>query len=162
MDKRDKTIYALVVLVILMLAAGMWIVTAKIATIQNDNTQKIAEIRQLVARIEVLKGDTGLPGIGTDGKNGRDGRDGRDSVSTHTETTIIKERAIQGEKGEKGDPAPAPAIQLIQLNQFTGDLETKLSTEDFWTTLIPCNRLLVGCTPILTMPSDSGAFASGL
>lgn len=150
-DPKDRLILVLILLVILAFASTMFVASYKIA--QKQMQQSVAaEMEKQISSIKMLNGKTPVKGVDyTDGKDGNDGRNGRDgtngangkdSVSTHTETTVIKEQPLVGLEGQRGADAP---MQQIRLNPVTNDLETKLSNTIFWQVLIPCDKLIVTC-----------------
>ena len=77
-------------------------------------------------------------------KNGKDGVNSISFSSTITET-VIKEVPLVGAPGLSGTDGKDADQQQIRINPTSGDLETKLSSESFWGTLIPCEELKVTC-----------------
>lgn len=80
-----------------------------------------------------------------------DGANGINAMSYTVNTTVVKEVPLigrpgsdgkDGKDGENGKDAP---IQELRVNSFTGDVETKLSSDVFWRVMIPCSELKVGC-----------------
>jgi len=168
MDRKLKIIFALGIAVILLLIALAAAISYKLAVQDNHSIQvKLANVEktqhELISKINNIDikqpRDGYTPRKGVDYFDGTNGRDGKNSVSK--ETTVIRERAVHGESaydialrhGFKGSeqewidslqPRLSPLLE-IRISPLTGDLETKLSTDDFWGVLIPCNKLQVGC-----------------
>jgi hypothetical protein len=144
MDNKSKLILGLILLIILLLALGVFFLSYKIATIENL-TKNIAEVQKVQPK--VINGTDGKDGNhGANGVDGLNGRDGSDSLSTHRietfYTPIAGPQGIQGEKGQDG------ATQQVRLNPETKNLESKSSNEKFWNIIIPCAELLKDC-PVL-------------
>lgn len=144
MQKRDKAIIGLMLVIIALLAIGVFSLTNKIATLENS-IQTIANTKQLpVPAPTVINGKDGLSIKGDNGEKGNTGENGKDSISTreYFETKIIEQQPIKGDTGAPGKDAPE---QEIRLNESTGNLESKKSDKKFWTVLIPCEKLIVSC-----------------
>ena len=141
MDKKSKLILALLLIIIALLAFGVYFLSYKVATIENS-IQNIADVQKLAPK--VINGQDGADGKnGSDGVAGLDGRNGingLDSKSTYVEKTFYT--PVAGPQGEPGKDAPA---QEIRVNPETKDLETKKTNDGFWFTLIPCSQLLKSC-----------------
>jgi len=85
-----------------------------------------------------------------------DGSSGINAVSYSRTETVVKEVPLMGNTGDEGKTPPCyyedtqcrgtnAATQELRINPYTGDLESKLTDADFWTTLVPCAQLQVGC-----------------
>lgn len=156
MNREGKIRFTLILTVVGLLIAVTYLATDRVAKSDNINesiaalTQEVRELKKMpspkdgYSPIKGIDYDDGRDGSnGRSGKNGVDGTNGVNALSTHTENTVIKEVPIEGKAGEDGKDAP---ILQIRLNPYTSDLETKLSDNTFWETLIPCGKLLVGCS----------------
>ncbi len=141
MDKKSKLILALLLIIIALLAFGVYYLSYKVATIENS-IQNIADVQKLAPKI--INGKDGVDGKnGSDGVAGLDGRngvDGIDSKSTYIEKTFYT--PIPGPQGEPGKDAP---VQEIRINPDTKNLESKSSSDRYWYTLVPCSQLLKSC-----------------
>lgn len=145
MTRRDKIMIGLMLIIILLLAVGVFSLTNKIATLESS-IQLVANSRNV--KPQVYNGTDGKDGISIKGENGTDGSngiDGKDSVSTYSKEVIIKEVPIVGAPGKDGMDGKDADKQEIRINPETGDLESKDSSWRLWTTLIPCNELKVSC-----------------
>lgn len=155
MNKQQRTIFILLLAVISLLFVISFMFTLKLAEAHktdyralydelNKQSVKVDKVTDSIEainnRIETI--EKVQPKDGKDGKNGVNGMDGKDSKSTNTITTIVKEKTVKGDRGEKGDDAP---VLEVRLNPVTKSLEKKYDNQTFWSELIPCERLLVGC-----------------
>lgn len=138
--------------IILLLAIGVFSLTNKIATLESS-IQNVANAKTIEPIIH--HGIDGKDGLSIKGDTGNKGEDGKDSQSTKTQETIIKEVPIVVHGKDGADGVSPPELE-IQINPETGDLETKKSNYKFWTTLIPCNELKVSCVKdVITKPVEA-------
>lgn len=115
---KDSVVAVLVFLVLLLLSALVVTLTIEVSNVKsilNRQAILISGQQEQIDKIIAIK--TAVPLNGKDGKDGTDGEDGRDSVSTHTETTILKEAPVKGEAGEKGDKGD-PGSALLPVMDF--------------------------------------------
>lgn len=106
-------------------------------------------VEEKTNKVIVYEGKPGYtPVVGKDYFNGKDGLN---AVSYSVTRTVIQEVPIKGDPGASGkdgidgkDGADAP-FQELRVNQESGDLESKLSSDKYWITLIPCSELKTSC-----------------
>jgi len=130
--KNDKQLVILIY--VISIATLILIITLGILAILDR--QQIMSIKR---DINNLQNSIVIPKDGKNGKNGQDGytpvlgkdyfngingTDGKDSTSTNT--TIIKEVPLPGEKGDKGDTGPKLEIRVdpdscLLMTRYTGD-----------------------------------------
>lgn len=149
---KNKVIVALVASVILLAIGFMALLTYKVATLENNNKNLAVKFELALDKINKLEdgkdGYTPIKGVDySDGKDGVNGKDGKNSVSTHTSETIVRQEQIA-------------LFKDVRINPETKSLEAKLSTDQFWEILIPCEELLVGC-PLATIPPVQSLFELG-
>lgn len=127
--------------------AASGVVTRK--SIDSEINKSISRsVDDAIARLpKVSNGYTPVKGVdyfdGADGKDGTDGingTDGKDSLSTHTETTVIKELSIPGKDGEDGSDGMTPEIRC---NTDKNRWEIRYSSFESWGLL---NGTAVRCT----------------
>jgi len=117
---------------------------------QSKNLERvIKENPDKIVYVQAKDGKTPIKGI-----DYFDGASGINAMSFSVTNNIVKEVPLIGEKGEPGadgvdgvngiDGINAPT-QELRINPETGDLESKYSNWWFWTPLIPCSELKVGC-----------------
>lgn len=145
MDKKSKIILFLILGSVILLFGIVFYASYQIASIKT-NYDNLAES---VKNIKVINGINGKDG--NDGKNGYgiNGTNGKDSISTITkEIYYVQPPPQKGESGRDGKAGKDAEVQQIQINPETKDLETKMSGERYWTTLIPCAELLRTCPSV--------------
>jgi type II secretory pathway pseudopilin PulG len=113
-DPRHKNILItiLVFLVLLLLSALVVVSTIKLASVEAKLNTQLALMSDYESKLEEYATKaTVIPINGEDGRDGEDGTDGKDGVdgtnamSTHTETTVIKEVAVPAKDGVNGQDA---------------------------------------------------------
>lgn len=170
-DKKTWIILIMGLVIIGLVIAFTAAITYRVAS-SGSNAIIIAKVDALqksIGKVDSRIDNLPTPTDGRDGYTpvkGIDYHDGTNSVSTNT--TVVKEKPVNGQNGTNGDSAYQIAVKhgfvgteeqwlaslkgaagigvQVQLNQLTGDLETKRDNDDFWTVLMPCNKLLVSCT----------------
>lgn len=93
---------------------------------------------------ESIVGPIGPAGESVKGKDGKDGLPGQQTV-IENQTTVYHTETVKGEKGDPGLPGEAAPVLQIQVNPESRNLEYKYSTDTFWSTLLRCEELLIGC-----------------
>lgn len=105
---KNLIITVLVFLVLLLLSALVIVSTIQLADVQTKLNHQIALTSEFQKKLdESYKQESIVPIKGETGAMGPQGPRGENAISTHTQTTVIKEVPIKGDKGEKGDPGPA-------------------------------------------------------
>lgn len=95
------------------------------------NLKRTVEKLESLQTVKPINGRTPVKGIdyvdGQDGLAGKQGQDGKDSLSTHTETTIIKEQP--GEKGDRGNDGQSIDVFVDPMSCL---LMTKTHNDTSW------------------------------
>ena len=115
----------------------------------GDISQKLKDNPPKIVYVQAKDGYTPVKGI-----DYFDGAQGINAMSYNVTNKIIKEVPLAGTTGNNGndglpgkdgtDGKDAP-IQELRVNSSTGDLESKLTSDSFWTTLVACSDYKTEC-----------------
>ena len=135
---------AIVLLALLNVATLLYVSQTK-----NELALLSESIDNKTSQVVVYEGKNGYTPV--KGKDYFDGAAGINAMSYTVSNTVIKELPIIGPQGPAGNNGvdgingqDAP-IQEIRINPETGDLQSKMSNERYWSVLVLCRQLQVGC-----------------
>jgi len=139
---KNKLLYGLIAVLVLFNVVSI---------VSNfNNGQSLAAIQSKVDAapqepIVYVGKDGKTPQAGIDYQLPKNGKDGVNAVSFVTTETIIKEIALVGPQGPRGIDGATAAQQLIRVNDDTKNIESKLTSEKYWTTLVLCADYRLVC-----------------
>jgi len=139
---KNKILTALVVVLVLLNIVSV-----------SSNSQTNASIQAIQSKVNALPKDPVVyvgkdgytPVKGIDYRDGSDGEAGINSISFVTTETIVKEVPLIGFPGKDGIDGKDAAEQRIRINDDTKSIESKLTSEKYWTVLVLCEDYRLVC-----------------
>lgn len=132
---KRRWLYIIAIAIFIIVVAGASALSVWTANIKRLIANNKPIQTTVIQKFDGKEGPKGKDGLSIIGPKGDAGKDGINALSTHTETTIIREVQLPAEKGDKGDNGEDAARQVTMVDYETCELLTRYENESTWTIL---------------------------